>query len=241
MMNTTMARDKRAKWKRYIESAEHQVMVLMDRRRWNRVYETIVNANPMLPAGNPMLRHFRLVYAEYAVMAIRRQAKAHDDAFSLRDLISDIASNPTAVTLSATIEQYQEPLPNGHCYDEAMATDLARMTFTKFADTGGELFDAHIAIADVERLDAATAKIITHADSYIAHDDKIKPEQTITFDEIDFAVLLLEELTKRYSLLLTGRSWGTLTPYDQGDTLAAFKLPWIDPEHAPHFNTRDAF
>jgi hypothetical protein len=99
-MNEHMARAKRAKWKRYIESAEGQVIVLMDRRRWNRVYEAIVNANPALPAGNPMLRYFRRVYGDYAVMAIRRQAKPHDDAFSLSDLIRDIAANPTVLTPS---------------------------------------------------------------------------------------------------------------------------------------------
>jgi hypothetical protein len=107
--------------------------------------------------------------------------------------------------------------------------------FSEFSDATGLVFDAAIALGDLERLEAVTSKIVTHADSFIAHNDKTKPDQSITFDEMDAAAVLLEELTKRYSLLLTGRAWRGLTPYDQGDTLAAFKIPWIDAAYPPSF------
>lgn len=228
-----MANDKRAKWVRYINRIEKQVFRLMDFRRWNRIYEQIVNANERLHPGIPVLDYFRNVYADYAAMAVRRQAKPHGDAISLLDLIEDIAANAEAITLEWTVALYQGPTPSGHRYDPDEARWLAESTFEQFADASGQAFDAAIAEADAKELRAATADIIKISDGSIAHDDKTPPKVTSTFDDLDKAVALIARLTKRYSLLLTGASIGTMTPIDQTNAIRVFSFPWIDPEHPP--------
>jgi hypothetical protein len=237
-INEAMAQAKRAKWVRYIERIEPQVFRMMDFRRWNRVYEEIVNANPRLHPGIPVLDYFRHVYADYAALAVRRQSKPHDDAISLLELIEDMAKFPEALTLEWTVEVYSRPTPSGHVYDAEMARDLAELTFKKYADTSGLIFDGTIAAADADRLRAATSKIVGFVDSTIAHDDKQLPTEFSTFDELDAAIVLIAELTKKYSLLLTGASFGTMTPIDQTNAIGVFSFPWIDPEHPPDLKGR---
>ncbi|GEM_PF-4025103 len=232
-LSASMAQAKRDKWTRHIKRIETQVFRLMDYRRWNRVYEQIVNANPRLRPGIPVLDYFRHIYADYAAMAVRRQAKPHADAISLLDLIEDIAANPEAITLEWTVALYQEPTPSGHRYDPAMAQFLAESTFKQFADASGCVLDGAIAEADAKALREATADIVEIVDGSIAHDDKTPPSVRSTFDDLDKAVAIIARLTKRYSLLLTGASFGTMTPIDQTNAISVFSFPWIDAEHPP--------
>ena len=113
---------------------------------------------------------------------------------------------------------------------------LAESTFKPFADASGAAFDGSIAEGDAKRLRAATAGIVALVDSTIAHDDKQIPTIRSTFDELDAAVVLIAELTKKYTLLLTGASFPTMTPIDQTNATRVFKFPWIDPEHPPNLN-----
>lgn len=238
-ISKSMAKAKRDKWVRYIKRIEPQVFRMMDFRRWNSVYEEIVNANPNLHPGIPVLDYFRHVYADYAALAVRRQSKTHDDAISLLDLIEDMATLSEALTLEWTVELYSQPTPSGHVYPAAMARDLAISTFKDYADGSGLIFDGTIAARDAERLRAATRKIVAFVDSTIAHDDKQLPTESSTFDELDAAVVLIAELTRRYLLLLTGASFGTMTPIDQTNAIRVFSFPWIDPQHPPNLKGRD--
>lgn len=233
-MNRQMIRDKRNRWSRYIRRAEQQVIALLDYRRWNSIFETVVNSNPNLDAGNAILQYFRRIYGDYATMAIRRLAKPHDDAFSLLELVDDIATNPGLIRLDDMIEGYKEPHPDGTRYDDEMAARLARSTLAPYADQSGDVFDPAVAQADAQRLRDATEKIIAFADGAVAHDDRNPPE-AITFNDINKAIDVIEEIARKYILLLTGYSFLRLTPYDQTNAVRVFRAPWIDPAHEPDF------
>lgn len=238
-ISKSMAKAKLDKWVRYINRIEPQVFRMMDFRRWNSVYEEIVRVNPRLRPGIPVLDYFRDVYANYAALAVRRQSKPHNDAISLVELIEDMAAFPEALTLEWTVDLYSQPTPSGHVYPAAMAKDLAGSTFKDYADGSGSIFDGAIAARDAERLRAATRKIVAFVDSTIAHDDKQLPAEFSTFDELDAAVILIADLTRKYSLLLTGASFGTMTPVDQTNAIKVFSFPWIDPENPPNLKGRD--
>jgi hypothetical protein len=232
-INDSMAQAKRAKWVRYIKRIEPQVFRMMEFRSWNRIYEEIVNANPRLRPGIPVLDYFRHVYADYAALAVRRQSKQHADAISLLDLVEDISRFPEVLTLAWTINLYSQPTPTGHVYEPEIARDLAELTFKDYADASGLVFDGAIAGADAERLRTTTRKIVAIVDSTIAHDDKQLPTELSSFNELDDAITLIADLTRKYTLLLTGAAFGSMTPIDQTNAIGVFSFPWIDPKHPP--------
>jgi hypothetical protein len=224
------------KWQRDIARIQNQVIRLLDYRRWNHVYELIVAANPRLRPGIPVLDYFRNVYGDYAVMAIRRQAKPHKDSVSLLGLLEDLAENASFITRDWTRALYQQPSPlTGHQYDVDMATFLADSTFKQFADGSCEKLDMDLVRGDIERLKNATKEILTHSDRVVAHDDPRGPEFQINFDGLNSAIDVIEDIAKRYILLLTGASMLQMTPIDSTNSVSVFGFTWIDPQRRPNF------
>lgn len=166
------------KWQRDIERIQQSVVRLCDYRRWNRVYETIVNANPRLHPGIPILDYFRNVYGDYAAMAIRRLARPHKDAVSLLGLLEDLAANASFITRDWMREFCRQPIAatGGTQYPAAFANDLADNDFKKFADATGQSLDAQIVLDDAAKLKIATEKIVALTDTAIAHDDRKGPQ-----------------------------------------------------------------
>ncbi len=230
-------RQKIEKWQREIVRIRTAVVRLLDHRRWNRIYEEVVRANPRLHPGIPVLDYFRNVYADYAVMAVRRQVRPDRDSVSLAGLLEDLAANSTLITCAWTRQLYEQPLASGERYPQHMAHTLADGTFAQFADSTGDRLDAALVIADIDRLKAATIKILEHGDRVVAHDDK-RAASGATFDDLNAAVDTIEEVTKRYVLLLTGESMLQMTPIDASNSISVFRFPWIDPDHPPEFGSK---
>ncbi len=118
-----------------------------------------------------------------------------------------------------------------------MAHALADSTFAQFADSTGEQLDAALVVADIRRLQTATNKILEHGDRVVAHDDK-RGASSATFDDLNVAIEAIEEITKRYVLLLTGESLLEMTPIDVSNSISAFRFAWIDPDHPPDLGSR---
>lgn len=59
----------------------------------------------------------------------------------------------------------------------------------------------------------------------------------MTFNDLDVAIELIAELTRKYLLLITGASMLSLTPYDQTNAVAVFTFPWISDEYPVHFDS----
>lgn len=71
----------------------------------------------------------------------------------------------------------------------------------------------------------------------MAHDDRRGPEFAVNFDQLNTAIDAIEEIAKRYILLLTGASMLSMTPIDTTNAVSVFNFPWIDPGHRPNFGT----
>ena len=226
-------RQKVEKWQREIIRIRGSVIRLLDHRRWNRVYEAIVSANPRLRPGTPVLDYFRNVYADYAVMAIRRQVRADGDSVSLVGLLEDLAENSSFITRAWTRQLYERPLASGERYPQQMAHTLADGTFTQFADSTAAHLDETIVRNDIERLSGATSKILGHSDRAVAHDDRRRARDAATFDDLNLAIDMIEEIAKRYLLLLTGESMIQMTPIDVTNSIGVFRFTWIDLDHPP--------
>lgn len=223
------------KWKREIERIQQSVIRLADYRRWNRVYERVVNAHPKLRPGIPILDYFRNVYGDYAAMAIRRQGRPHKDSVSLLGFLEDLAANASFITRDWMRELYREPVATigGMVPPGGLGDSLADKDFQKFADSSGLVLDAQKVLDDIAKLKIATERIVAVTDTTIAHDDKNGPEFQITFDDLNVAIDVLEEITRKYVLLFTATSMLSMTPIDTTNAIAVFNFPWIDPNNRP--------
>jgi hypothetical protein len=221
---------KQEKWETWIGNIRAQVVHLMDFRRWNMVYEEVVNKNPALDPNNQILYYFRYIYKDYAVLAVRRLVKADKDSITLTGLIEDLIANHTMVTREWTFEMFRRPLPGGSTYDVWMSDHLARLHWKNYCDAGGEHLDLAPLEADLTGLLEATKLLVHISDREIAHNDKRKGDPQFTrptYDSLDKAILLLERLTNKYNLILTGESAPSMTPFDTTNATSVFRIPWM--------------
>jgi hypothetical protein len=229
--------DKAAKWEAWIADIREDVFHLMDSRRWNAVFERVVNANPRLNPGQVIPDYFRKIYADYAILAVRRLVRRDNKSITLTDLLRDLSENNEMVTREWYRALYKRPFPDGQVYDDEMAYRLADSAFENFCDNDSH---KHISKAlieqDLAKITVDTATIVHVSDRAKAHKDKrgLDPNLPIpTFTALDVAITTLADITQKYVLLLTGAGMASMTPFDQTNALQVFHFPWIDTEHRP--------
>jgi len=228
------------KWRRWIRAIETDVIGLNHYRRCNRVFEAIVEANPQLLPGNAYLDYFRNIYATYAAMAVRRQARPHQDAISLAGLLRDLADNPTVPSRSWIKEFYAEAVgETGITYPADIAAFLADSTYAAFADASGEYLNVARLESELTSLDAATDDIVELVDRQIAHHDKRRSSGRATFAKLDGAIEVVTSITSDYTRLITGKANLSMVPVDLTNALDVFNIPWIDRERPPNLAPDD--
>jgi hypothetical protein len=229
--------DKAAKWEAWIEAIHADAIYLVDRRRWNAVFEQIVKANPKLLAGQTIPDYFRALYADFAVMAIRRMMKKQPDSISLTALLEDLIENHEMLTRAWYRTLYRRPV-NGHVYEEDMANRLADSAFAHFAGSAEVVTKSKIE-SDLAIIVDATRDIVHFTDRLKAHKDRrgLGPEFSVpTFDSLDVAIVILGNMANEYWWLLTGQKSMAMQPLDMTNALEVFGFPWIDPNHPPEIS-----
>jgi hypothetical protein len=217
---------------RQLQRVQQQVYIMMDNRRWNLVYQDIVARNPALRKPNAMLAHFQRVYIDYAVLAVRRQAKQEDASVSLRGVMLAVQQNAAGLT-----REWYHRLWRGETKSRFAGIGMsgpfvargADEIFSSFADATGDRVDPAIVDSDLAAFGNATDAIVHYADKIIAHDDKAGLGQK--FDgyswDLDGAVTAVANFTRRYSQLLFVHASRDMTPTSLVNPVAVFREPWL--------------
>jgi hypothetical protein len=180
-----------------------------------------------------MLWHIQRVYIDYAILAVRRQAKRGDDSVYLRGVMEGVRDAAKTLT-----RHWHQRLWRGETKSKYALAGIggpfvewrADEVFSEFADAGGERVDASIVEHDLEEFIGKTSAIVDLADKAVAHDDKrgFKAELYAKEDlDLDAAVLAVEHCTRRYGRLLFGLVPGDMTPVAVRAVLDAFRIPWL--------------
>ncbi len=223
-----------AKWGLWIYDIRQDVWHLMNRRRWNAVFERVVNSNPRLRPGLVIPDYFRNIYADYAVLSVRRLARRDQKSISLTALLDYLRDNHTMLTREWYRSLYTRPLPGGEVYPVQVARDLADETFKHFCDVDAEVVSKSMIEADLANIEIATQRILHFSDRFKAHKDRRGVEgQLPTHNELNAAIDSLAECARKYVLLLTGENTLSMTPLDQTNAIHVFTFPWIDDDHLP--------
>lgn len=205
----------RARWRKWLIAIRLDVVQqLLDYETFAELGE-IVNANSAIrrPAD---IHHWLLRnYAVAAAVGIRRLDDRDPRSQSLWRLLDEARANPGVLTRRA------------HRTLCRHSRDMADPTFDSIAGRGAACV-GHTAIeGDLRRLDRACARIRKFVNKRVAH---VAPRGELrripTYGVFETALAEIEEIAKKYTVLLTAVSHLWLKPERQYDWRKVFDRPW---------------
>jgi hypothetical protein len=205
------------KWLRWLNVIKLQVRDLVMAKYTFHEIQKMIAANPTIQKDNSFYRYLTNTYVSHVVIGLRRQLKLDSQSISLVLLMQELIATPEV--LSRT---YFKGL-----YAGSVVEDRADGDFDKFSKAGAAHIDPDLIAADLSRLRSATVNCEEFADKRVAHHDKRDPKQLPTFNEVDAAIDLLDELYCRYLLMFEAKSMSSLLPTWQYDWKEIFRVPWI--------------
>lgn len=159
-------------------------------------------------------------YISHIVLGICRQIDRNEKALSLTNLLNRIFNNVEKVTKDWYAAQYNN--------SPILTEETGRVHFKEsFGDLN--FIDPAIVGADIGKLIFYTKEIKKYRDKRIAHVDKgvVTFDKDFSFATLDKAIKIIEELGKKYYLLLYQAGYGSLLPVDHTDYKDVFYEPWI--------------
>jgi AbiU2 len=99
--------------------------------------------------------------------------------------------------------------------------------FDRYAGEGAEFLGSQRVCENLKRFKELAAKCEEYADRLIAHRDRRGISRVPTYKELDEALTCVNDLLKKYFLLIRGNTLKTVTPGFQKNWKVIFEQPWI--------------
>ena len=216
-------RDLIENWERRLDLIDDDVVQsLLVRRYVFREVQEIVERNPRIQKPSIFFDWMASGYVASAVMAVRRHVDPDTDAVSLITLLREIRKRPDLLSRERHVERYREE--GGAEFEE-----VGHREFDRFAGQGGSHVDPRLVRDDITALQRLTGDLERYATKRVAHLDAKGPDRIPTFDELEKAIDLFEDLVKKYRLLIK-REGGDVLPVVAYPWKAIFTEPWIPPD-----------
>jgi hypothetical protein len=206
----------RERWDRWLQRAYDDVVVLHGHQAsWDELVQA-VEGNDAIPTPNHVMDYIHELYGIVIAVGIRRQADKGDDVANLRRLIDDIARHPTALTREWFVAKYPD-----------FMRDVGHATFDEFAGLGQQSVSQETIRRDLATLGSVAAKVTRYVNKHLAHaaDDPTVPIPT--YEDLRAALKTLDELLRRYYLLVNGGGLTSSTPTKQFNFLLSLIVPWL--------------
>ncbi len=177
----------------------------------------IIQANPKIQSPSLFYSLLKNTYITDMAIGIRRQLDPHPHAISLANLLRELVKYPKVLTRKWFVSLYKG----------SVAEAWADRDFDKFAGKGRPYIDPTLVEKDLRRLEKLWQPTGKYVDRRIAHLDKKGVKTLPTFKDLDDCMDLLEELLKKYVLLLEAVGLMKVTPTIQDDWKKVFRVAWI--------------
>ena len=164
------------------------VVGIMENRYIFKEFVKIIENNSEINKSNLFLDYIRINYINTIIIAILRQIDKHKDSKSLISFLYNIYNNTELITKEHFISQYSNVERGNRDFEENFGN-------LKYIDPG-------IVYKDIENLLFCTKEIRNVRNKRIAHKDKGKVLFEISFNVLDKAVDLMDDIFKKYYLLL---------------------------------------
>jgi hypothetical protein len=159
------------------------------------------------------------IYGRDQAIAVRREVDDSGDAINLIRLMKQIVARPDVMSR----ERYEAHFGPTTVISPQMQAEQFRNL------AGHEDYMSRQSIhADRKALINNCAPVVMYASKMIAHRTDASP--SLTIKEIDTALDAIEEIFKKYYVILTGRTLMHAEPAVQFDWQVIFTKPWIMPK-----------
>src|ERR1043166_3973606 len=172
--------------------------------------QDMIRLNPQLQnARSHFFQWMGEVFIASAAVAVRRQVDPDKDSICLRRLIQEVKDYATIVT-----REHYLSLCNPSGSAEEWLLEMNEHTFDQWGGAGRPHVDPAMADADLNLLLTTCDKLQHYATKRVAHYDKngVKPGKVPTFQDLEDAYKLIEQLTQKYCLMFTATWMGQVRP-----------------------------
>ncbi len=204
------------KWKAWIERVYDETVTLFAYRSFYRGVAEMTQANDEIPPSS-FLDALGAWYATTQAMGVRRQTDVGGDAVSLATLLTNMADHPQVMTRGRFLSLWG---------DEEHWQQRGNEQYDRYAD-GADTIAADRYGADLDRFQERARPIKDYVDRLVAHNDQRQLTRLPTYEELNAAIDLLEEMLNKYMVLLKGTSVPSADPVHQQDWKAAFRVAWL--------------
>lgn len=204
-------------WRELIKRIyQETVYAFKNRMIWREVYR-IYEANQRLQNdGVYFLEWMRGVYGRDQAMAIRREADRGSDVLNLIQLMYQISKRPEVISRA----RYKAHFPPDTVIPEFMQDGQ----FDELCGNGKYIDVARVK-KDYKRLLKDCRPVVNYVNKRIAHRTDVDVD--LTMQQIHTAMDAVEEILKKYYVILTGASLMQAEPAVQFDWQRVFTFPWI--------------
>jgi hypothetical protein len=174
----------------------------------------------------------RRMHVYSAVIAIRKQMENDPRSVSMLRLLQTIRPRAARLTRADYVARAGE-LPTNATERERLEHELRGEVLNERFDGLAGAGEQHVTEAsvqrDIDQLLAAARALAPYVQWTIAHRDRrgIGASTTTTWDDLNGAIDLLEQLVRRYNELLDAGHAPGLVPTWQHDWKAPLRIPWI--------------
>jgi hypothetical protein len=154
----------------------------------------IVTEHGELP-DSAFWEYLRDTYAVSQAVAIRRLVDRDSRSASLRNLIAEIAEDPSRLTRAFWVGLWDTTDPVERAFAEQQWND-------NYGGDVGDHLDPAIPAEDLERLTTLTDPIKEYVNKHVCHIDRSRPEPTVTLNDLHDASVVVGELFTKYTSLL---------------------------------------
>ena len=194
--------------------------VLVNEHVFWEVQKVIENNDRLQQAPGFFNEWMASVFVHSAAVAARLQTMTGQNSVSLRRILEELQQHPEIVSREYFV---------GLHGDEDGIKEMGHRTFDRLAGPGAERLDSKRIDQDLKQLDRMADQIKHYTNRRIAHYDERGLRQDLpTFDDLTKCLKGLDELVKKYRLVLEAVSMSSLLPTFQFDWKEVFYFPWIE-------------
>ena len=205
------------KWTGWIERVYDETVTLFAYRSFYRGVTEMTQANDEIPPSS-FFDALGAWYATTQAMGVRRQMDVGTDAVSLAKLVTNMADHPQVMTRERFLSLW------GH---EEHWRRRGNEQYDRYAGDGAETIAAERYRADLDRFQETARPIKDYVDRLVAHNDQRQLTRLPTYEDLNAAIELLEEMLNKYMVLLKATSVPSADPVHQQEWRAAFRVPWL--------------
>ena len=188
---------------------------------FKKLNDIITNNTKLAEFDSILLSWMRESFTVDLVIGIGRICDMDSRTNSLVSFLHELKRNPEFLTRARYIGLYEAK--------DSLTLEIANRTFNDLAGQGKEIYHTEEINKDITALtkDIVCKKILDFRNQYIAHSDKDKIMVLPTYDDLFKTFKVIEEIAKKYNLLLRATNILDLTPTIQGNWEEALTIPWL--------------